>query len=91
MSAGDVETLHVDGKWWSRVEGQSDRQGPYEMREEAVSDGRETAISRSSTSFTASMDASTNAAATAKTRATSLVNANTTVGIRADADSWPAS
>jgi hypothetical protein len=43
MSAGDVETFHVDGKWWSRVEGQSDRQGPYEMREEAVSDGRETA------------------------------------------------
>jgi Uncharacterized protein conserved in bacteria (DUF2188) len=43
MSAGDVETFDVDGKRWNRVEGQSDRQGPYETREAAVSHGRDTA------------------------------------------------
>lgn len=43
MSAGDVETYHVDGKWWNRIEGQTgDRQGPYDTREAAVTDGRDT-------------------------------------------------
>lgn len=44
MPAGDVETFHMDGKWWNRIEGQDDdRQGPYATREHAVTDGRDTA------------------------------------------------
>lgn len=43
MSAGDVETFHVDGEWWNRVEGHPDRQGPYAKRDEAVSEGRDMA------------------------------------------------
>jgi Uncharacterized protein conserved in bacteria (DUF2188) len=44
MSAGDVQTFHADGKWWNRIEGQSDDpQGPYDTREQAVTDGRDTA------------------------------------------------
>jgi hypothetical protein len=44
MSAGDVETFHVDGQWWNRVEGQGDdRQGPYGTKDAAVEDGRDMA------------------------------------------------
>jgi hypothetical protein len=43
MSAGAVETVHVDGQWWNRVEGQQDRQGPFDTREAAVADGRDMA------------------------------------------------
>lgn len=43
MAAGDVETFHVDGQWWNRVEGHEETQGPYGTRDEAVKDGRDTA------------------------------------------------
>ncbi|HEU5037388.1 MAG TPA: hypothetical protein VFT70_10300 [Nocardioides sp.] len=46
MARGDIETVHQDGKWRNRVEGEGFLDGAYENRLDAALIGRELARER---------------------------------------------
>ena len=46
MTAGDVHTVHRDGKWLNTIEGGDDAGGTHATKEEAVAAGRDLARSR---------------------------------------------
>ncbi len=47
MAAGDIETFHLNGTWFNRIEGETSTLGEgYDAREDAVAAGRNAAVAR---------------------------------------------
>jgi Uncharacterized protein conserved in bacteria (DUF2188) len=40
MAKGDIETVHMDGEWHNRIEGEEGTLGPHPTKAEAVAAGR---------------------------------------------------